>query len=505
MTVEYNFDWLPTADWITDELVLECSELFSSQYGEWSTSNPHGFVGNIKRSPDKIRELLSPESASIAIARYNGELVGYAIAVQSKVEKSKDIVSWITQFVVHSDHRRSGVGKRLLFSFWRFSDHHCWGLLSCNPYAIRALEKATRRRCNSARIKKNHKKLFNHGIKTVEYVNKECQISCSVEGACINTNFHIDHSSLDEFINSASRTTPWVLGNLEEGWEWFAFTFNDQDQIQMSADEIREMISTSDSITQKAYLRMEITPQHEWAKYASQEVDSIIRSCGITSGSVLDLGCGVGRHTKVFSDKGYQTTGVDYTASFIFKAKQNDPDTNYLLSDCRTIQLEQKFDIVACLYDVIGTFLEHEENIAIIENIKRHLKPGGHAFISVMNFELTKRNAKNFFSLKESPQELLSLPPSTAMQTTGEVFDPDYYMIDTDDNIVYRKEQFVSKGNLPEEYIIRDKRFSKEEISNMCFDAGLSVEWTRYVRAGKWETSDEFNGKEILVCCQLRD
>ena len=30
---------------------------------------------------------------------------------------------------------------------------------------------------------------------------------------------------------------PWLLGSIEEGWEWFAFTFFDQDQILLTSQE----------------------------------------------------------------------------------------------------------------------------------------------------------------------------------------------------------------------------------------------------------------------------
>ena len=50
------------------------------------------------------------------------------------------------------------------------------------------------------------------------------------------------------------------------------------------------------------------------------------------------------------------------------------------------------------------------------------------------------------------------------METSGDIFDPEHYMIDTDSGVVYRKEQFESGGLLPAELIVRDKRFTPEEI-----------------------------------------
>jgi hypothetical protein len=70
---------------------------------------------------------------------------------------------------------------------------------------------------------------------------------------------------------------------------------------------------------------------------------------------------------------------------------------------------------------------------------------------------------------------------------------------------VYRKEQFRAGSGLPEEFIIRDKRYNLAEIENECTTAGLDVVWSRFVRAGKWSEklpSSSDNAKEILLLCK---
>jgi len=52
------------------------------------------------------------------------------------------------------------------------------------------------------------------------------------------------------------------------------------------------------------------------------------------------------------------------------------------------------------------------------------------SLISVINFELTERSAKHFFSLATDPDKLLTLKPSGTMEKTGNIFDPEHYMID---------------------------------------------------------------------------
>ena len=91
------------------------------------------------------------------------------------------------------------------------------------------------------------------------------------------------------------------------------------------------------------------------------------------------------------------------------------------------------------------------------------------------------------------------------METTGDIFDPDYYMIDKDNSVVYRREQFTAGQNIPAEIIVRDRRFLEKEIRAMCSEAGLDVVWTRFVSAGRWNDplkEDDDRAKEILVLCR---
>jgi len=82
-----------------------------------------------------------------------------------RCHSSKDakygFISWVTQLVVHEDtgERRRQVAA---FAIWTFTDHFAWGLLTANPYAIRALEKATRRGAKPARNREESQEVRKH-------------------------------------------------------------------------------------------------------------------------------------------------------------------------------------------------------------------------------------------------------------------------------------------------------------------------------------------------------
>lgn len=157
-----------------EKLLAECMELYSNHYGMWSKAGPH--PGNhVKLSKERFLPWLQAESATLYYATLGEKVIGYAVAIRVK---SKDFgtISWVTQLVVHSDYRNKGIAKNILFSIWCFSSDTAWGIVSSNPYAIRALEKATRRRAIPSRIKRNSKRLKNIGKEYVPYIDDDSEI-----------------------------------------------------------------------------------------------------------------------------------------------------------------------------------------------------------------------------------------------------------------------------------------------------------------------------------------
>ncbi|MBF0310525.1 MAG: GNAT family N-acetyltransferase [Magnetococcales bacterium] len=504
--MEYRFSSLP-GRWVSPELIDEYAKFYSEHYGYWQS--PAAPLKRIKLGSEHLKKWFTDERSQVAEARLQNELIGYAISIQAKTAKGK-IISWVTQLVVHSDHRQKGVGKELLFSAWCFSDHFAWGLLSSNPYAVRALEKATRRRCDPARIHKNRKMLFNFGLQHVWYIKPDTCWTTGENASIIDTTFNVDHSRLPEMIEHVtSPEKPWLLGELPDGWEWAAFTFQDQPQFSLTQGEIEQMLQASDQTVKQAYSRMLLDHDHQWARHTAHEVQWIIDACQLEPGdTVLDVGCGRGRHSNGLGLRGYAVTGVDYLENFISSAKANkSPDSNveFIVGDCRSLRLGRRYSAVICLYDVIGSYADEEDNRRILNTLAEHLREGGLALLSVMNFELTNALAKHHFSLADNPDELLNLKASDTMERTGDIFDPDYFMIDRDTHLCYRKEQFKEQNQLHKEYIVRDKRYTQAEIETLCAASGLQVVWSRFVRAGDWTTplpNTSPKAKEILLLCR---
>jgi 2-polyprenyl-3-methyl-5-hydroxy-6-metoxy-1,4-benzoquinol methylase len=515
MNNEYDYEYhLGGFSSNNEKLLSECARLFSAHYGKWSSKSPHNPCERVRLSKNKVMEWLKNPNSAIYMARDKGELIGYAIAVRLKIPK-RGIISWVTQLVVHTDYRNRNVAKNILHSIWGFSDNFAWGLISASPYAVRALEKATRRRCDPLRIKNDIEKILFAGKNVVHYIPKEKEYEVDDNVSKIDTKFFVDHSNMDSMLDTVtSGGVDWKLGRLDEGWEWFAFTFRDQPQMSLTKSEVENMLQASDKIVHDAYGRMVMSNNQSWATHTDNEVQFIINECHLQpNDTVIDFGCGNGRHAVGLAKAGMCVKAVDYSPQRIEEAKlllarselSASGSIEFILGDCRTINFDRAKAVI-CLYDVVGSYVDEVDNEKILTNLFQHLVDGGTALISVMNYTLTESQAKHLFVLSENPDRLLELPPSEIMEKTGNVFNPDYYMIDKETRIVYRKEQFqFDKDQLPKELIVRDRRFTRDEITQMCREVGFHVQFARYVSAKDWKTNllpAHTSAKEILIKCQ---
>jgi 2-polyprenyl-3-methyl-5-hydroxy-6-metoxy-1,4-benzoquinol methylase/GNAT superfamily N-acetyltransferase len=501
-----EFAWL-YPDEFASNIFTECAQLYSEHYGKWAEQGIHPGQP-IKLSAKRLQEeWLAHPNSRIAIAKTHNNIVGYAFAIQIQIPE-KGLISWVTQLVVHAEYRQKGIAKRLLNGIWSFSNHYAWGLVTANPYAVRALEKATRRRCEPEFIQNMGNLVLDAGREVIEYV-KEATPKFKQSLSIVDTSFYVDTSEFS-LTQNPDTERDWKLGNLQPGQEWFAFTFREQNEIALPSQELETVLADADKIVQSAYAGMTLDSNHIWKRYTDPEVEYLFGLQAVQPGyNVLDFGCSSGRHAIKLAQRGCNVTGVDFIETLVKQARSQaqqlniDSQLQFLSGDCRNINLEREFDTVICLYDVIGTFPDESENIKILENLVRHLKVGGHALISVLNYQPTLDRAKYIVDLSESTKTLLDLPPSKTMQDSGQIFDPDYYLIDRVTNVVYRKEQFDLPGtSLPRELVVRDRRYLRDRLMQMCSDAGLEMVFCKPVQAGKWSDppleESSLKAKELL-------
>jgi ubiquinone/menaquinone biosynthesis C-methylase UbiE len=114
--------------------------------------------------------------------------------------------------------------------------------------------------------------------------------------------------------------------------------------------------------------------------------------------SVLDLGCGTGRHALWLADAGANVTAVDFSEGMLAEARRKPgaEAIRFLVHD-----LHQPLPFDADSFDVVvsGLVLEHLNDIEnFFAEIHRVLKPGGRAVVSAMHPAMFLRGAQARFT-----------------------------------------------------------------------------------------------------------
>lgn len=121
---------------------------------------------------------------------------------------------------------------------------------------------------------------------------------------------------------------------------------------------------------------------------ARREVERMIGWLNLPQGAkVLDLCCGMGRHSLALAEAGYEVTGVDLSEPLLCEARSQAgaKAVTWVRSDMRKLPLSGGFDAVVNLFTSFGYFEEDEEQIKVLREIHRMLKPGGKFIIDFLN------------------------------------------------------------------------------------------------------------------------
>jgi SAM-dependent methyltransferase len=95
--------------------------------------------------------------------------------------------------------------------------------------------------------------------------------------------------------------------------------------------------------------------------------------------NILDVACGVGRHTISLAKKGYNVRGIDFSPYQIRKAKKEAKregiKTEFMQKNANDFLFSKKFDAAICMWSTIGE--EPMQFTKVIKNVFSSLKSGG--------------------------------------------------------------------------------------------------------------------------------
>ncbi len=128
----------------------------------------------------------------------------------------------------------------------------------------------------------------------------------------------------------------------------------------------------------------------------AEEIDQIIKLLDIEkSAKILDLCCGMGRHSLELARRGYSIVGVDLTHEYLTKArtqaKSEGLNIEFVRNDMRRFCQIESFDVVINMFTAFGYFENQAENKRVLTNIYCSLRQGGKLIIDMVGKEVLAR------------------------------------------------------------------------------------------------------------------
>jgi SAM-dependent methyltransferase len=111
-------------------------------------------------------------------------------------------------------------------------------------------------------------------------------------------------------------------------------------------------------------------------------VHGLLQRFGSKPSTLLELGCGTGKHAMLLSEKGYSLTGVDGSPAMIKEAAKRFKTSQGLTidlheGDIRNIRLKKRFNAVISLFHVMSYQVTNEDLVSAFTTANRHLNNGG--------------------------------------------------------------------------------------------------------------------------------
>jgi SAM-dependent methyltransferase len=111
--------------------------------------------------------------------------------------------------------------------------------------------------------------------------------------------------------------------------------------------------------------------------------------------AVLDMCCGIGRHSLELARRGHKVTGVDKTAAYLAKARQSAEaeglPVELVQQEMKTFCRLDTFDAALSLFTSFGYYDDPADNQRVLLNICASLKTGGKLIIDLHGKETLAR------------------------------------------------------------------------------------------------------------------
>ncbi|TDF94076.1 class I SAM-dependent methyltransferase [Paenibacillus piri] len=219
--------------------------------------------------------------------------------------------------------------------------------------------------------------------------------------------------------------------------------------------------------------------ENRFTRNTVAEVDFLIKEMPLAAGcSVLDIGCGTGRHAVELAARDRSVTGLDLSEGMLNEARkaarQSGVSVEWVHGDAAAFSMPQPFDAAICLCEgAFGLFtmedIPDEKSMAILGNIRDALKPGAPFLMTTLNGYRTIRKVNQ-------------------SDVASGRFDP------------VTMTELVDDESIRQQY--KERRYTPPELALMLRFCGFGVDHIWGGTAGSWGRRDvALDEVEFMVLC----
>jgi SAM-dependent methyltransferase len=217
-------------------------------------------------------------------------------------------------------------------------------------------------------------------------------------------------------------------------------------------------------------------------------LDQLIKTHGVGAKTILELGCGTGKHAFLLAGKGYSVHGIDLSEQMLQCAHSNlsshkeyKKNAMFSLGDLRTIRLKKKFDVILSLFHVMSYQTTNLDLQKAFETASKHLNPKG-LFIFDFWYGPAVEFNKLKIRIKKFDNESLKI-----VRIAEPTIHTKKHVVDIDFTIYIHEKKTKKIQKLQEKHSMR--YLFEPEIKKLCIDNKFKLinfqEWLSGKKPGK--------------------
>ena len=194
---------------------------------------------------------------------------------------------------------------------------------------------------------------------------------------------------------------------------------------------------------------------------AGEEMDALIGQLGFSTGHILDLGCGPGRHALPLASQGYPVTAIDTSPSLLaeLESRRDELPIEIVRADMREFRRPAAFNLILIMWTSFGYFEAESDHDRVLECSVDNLSDDGRLVLDLVGVEYLARNLEPVHLTEYDDGRLLIERP--VLVDDLQRLDNDWILIDGDR--VFRTH-------------ISHRVWSAGEIRSLLLRHGLDVE-----------------------------